>query len=396
MTDATETLEFIPRSRRMIEDPHSFYHQLRAADPVHWSDASNCWVLTRYDDVEAVLKDPRFGRGTTYRIVAQNDDELNSVEKLRSHLMPFKDGEEHARIRGAINDIFRQRVARLQPVIQELADGLLDAVADRKQFDLVGEYTYPLSVGVISHLLGIPDEDRDLFKKYSKHFSALLAPRKTQEDIDMANELIVDMGGYFKTLLERNREAGSENLLGDMFAMNAMNDDEMLVMPIFLIFAGHETSMNMITNGLYKLFKQPDQLEKLIQEPEHLSSAVEELLRLTSTNQALYRIAFEDVEIGGKVIKKGEELVAVLSAANRDPSRFPDPDRIDIVRKDGPHLAFGSGIHHCLGSTMGRIEAKIALGTLLERFPKLSQAEEPRWKESYVFRGFERLIVNTR
>jgi len=392
-----DELEFLPRTRRMVEDPHSYYHQLRAADPVYWSQASNCWVLTRYKDVKSLLQDPRFGRGTTYRITAKHNDEMNDVEKLRFNLLPFKDGDEHNRMRSGINELFHKRVSKLQPKIQKLAETLLDKVENKDSFDVLGDYAYPLSVGVISFLLGIPEEDKDIFKKYSPHFSALLVPKKTKEDIAMATRLIEELHGYFNALIERNSQGVHDNIIYDMLMVNkkkkVFQDSEILVMPIFLIFAGHETTMNMIGNGMYALFQQPEQLKKLIREPEYLNKAVEELLRITSTNSALYRIALEDVEIGGKLIKKGDEVVVVLSAANRDPEYFTDPDKVDITRKEAAHIAFGAGIHHCLGATMGRIEARIAYETLLRRFPDIALKEEPKWKESFVFRGLKSLLV---
>lgn len=394
-----DDLRFLPRSFKMVEDPHTYYHKLRKEAPVYWSEDSNCWVLTRYDDVNSMLKDPRFGRGTTYRIAAESDDKMNDVEQLRFNLLPFKDGDVHQKIRTAMNALFHKRVTKLQPQIQKLANTLLDKVEHQKSFDLIGDYAYPLSVGVISHLLGIPPADQDIFKKYSPHFSALLVPKKTEEDIALAQTLIRELKDYFNALIDSNKDTQKGNLISDMLHENvktdALSDAEILVMPIFLIFAGHETTMNLLGNGMLELFEQPEQLSKMIHEPEHINSAIEELLRITSTNSALYRIALEDVKIGEKLIKKGEEIVAILAAANRDPERFPNPDRIDITRKDGANIAFGAGIHHCMGGTLARIEARIGYETLLKRIPNISLAEKPEWKESYVFRGLKSLMVNT-
>lgn len=394
-----DDLRFLPRSFKMVEDPHTYYHKLRKEAPVYWSEDSNCWVLTRYDDVNNMLKDPRFGRGTTYRIIAKDDETMNDVEQLRFNLLPFKDGDAHQKIRSALNAIFNKRVAKLQPQIQELANSLLDKVEHQKHFDLIGDYAYPLSVGVISLLLGIPPSDKDIFKKYSPHFSALLVPKKTEEDIALAQTLIKELKDYFNTLIESNKDIINDNLISDMLhqnvTTNALSDAEILVMPIFLIFAGHETTMNLLGNGMLELFEQPEQLSKMIHEPEHMNSAIEELLRITSTNSALYRIALEDAKIGDTLIKKGEEVVAILSAANRDPERFPNPDQIDITRKDGAHIAFGAGIHHCMGATLARIEARIGYETLLKRLPNISLAEKPEWKDSFVFRGLRSLIVST-
>ncbi len=393
-----EKLVFDPRNMAMVSDPHAFYRKLRAVDPVHWSERSNCWVLTRFDDVNSVLKDDRFGRGTTYRITAASDEQMNDVEKLRSHLMPFKDGDEHTRIRTAMNAVFHKRVSQLQPRLEALANELLDAVEGKQTFDLIGDYAYPLSVGAISMLLGIPLEDKDIFKRFSPHFSALLVPRKTEADVAMAKKMIDELSGYFQALLDENRHGEKDNVISMMLHENGrhgkMSEEEMMVMPIFLIFAGHETTMNMIGNGMYELFQQPEQLAKMIAHPEYMPSAIEEILRMTSTNAALYRVAFEDVTIGGKLIKKGDEVVAVLSAANRDPERYTDPDTIDITRDEGANIAFGNGIHHCLGSNMARLEGNVAFETLFKRFPGIALAEEPEWKESFVFRGLKALYVS--
>jgi cytochrome P450 len=297
-----------------------------------------------------------------------------------------------------MNALFYKRVTKLEPKIQTLADTLLDKVEHQESFDLIADYAYPLSVGVISYLLGIPSSDRAIFKTYSPHFSALLTPKKTETDIALAQTLITELKNYFNVLIENNKNFKQDNIISDMLhnsKAQVLSDSEVLVMPIFLIFAGHETTMNLIGNGMLELFEQPDQLSRMIHEPEHISSAIEELLRITSTNSAQYRIAFEDVEIGDKLIKKGEEVVAILAAANRDPERFPNPDEIDITRKDGSHISFGAGIHHCMGSTLARIESRIGYQTLLQRIPNISLAKEPEWKESFLFRGLKSLMVNT-
>jgi len=392
-------LRFLPRSKKMMTNPNPYYHQLRKESPIYWSEDSNCWVFTRYKDVNSVLKDERFGRGTTYRITSHTDAQMNEVEQLRFSLLPFKDADAHKHIRKAMDSIFHKRVKMLPTQIEQLANDLLDNIDNTKNFDLIAEYAYPLSVGVISLLLGIPETDNHIFKHYSQHFSALLAPKKTEKDIALAQILISELKSYFNTLIENNANLKGDNLITDMLAMQAksspMKTSEILAMPIFLIFAGHETSMNMIGNGMYELFHQPEQLSRMIHEPEHFSSAIDELLRITSTNSALYRIALEDVEIDGITIRKGEEIVAVLSAANRDPEQFPNPDKIDITRKDGPSLTFGAGIHHCMGSVLGKMEATIAYKTLLTRMPDITLNEEPTWKETFIFRGLHALMVSS-
>jgi cytochrome P450 len=392
-------LRFLPRSRQMMINPNPYYHLLRKEAPIYWSEDSSCWVLTRYDDINTILKDERFGRGTTYRIFSKTDEEMNEVEQLRFNLLPFKDGEAHHKIRKAMNSIFHARVKKIHPYIEDLANSLIDKAKTQENFDLISDYAYPFSVGVISKLLGIPDSDKDIFKKYSAHFSALLVPKKTDKDIALAQILITELKDYFNTLLQNNADLSSDNLISDMLHMcqdvPLLSKSEILAMPIFLIFAGHETSMNMIGNGMYELFQQPIQLKRIIQEPEHIHSAIEELLRITSTNSALYRIALEDVEVSNITIKKGEEVVAVLAAANRDPKKFPNPDRIDITRNDGANLTFGAGIHSCMGATLGRIEARIAYETLLTRLPNIQLVEEPTWKEAFIFRGLHSLLVST-
>lgn len=393
-----EKLIYAPRTRAFETDAHSFYRVLRQEDPVHWSEEEKCWVLTRFDDVNSVLKDERFGRADSYRISAKDDASMNLVERFRSNLIAFKDAGEHTRMRTVMNELFSKRLAQVQPQMEAIAKNILEEFLTKDSIDIVNDFAFPFTVEVMSTMLGVPLEDKVVFKRYTGYFSSLFAPDKTEEDFKKSVVIIEEMQQYFRVVLAKKEEEPSDDLLSDLLHVAKMSkrltDDEVLVMPIFLIFAGHETSMNLIANGMYALLQQEEEFHRLQSDLQIMTTAVEELLRFTSTSSALYRVALEDVMIGGKTISKGQEVVAVLTAANRDPERFSEPDRLDLTRKQGPHVAFGNGIHHCLGSSMARMEAKVAFTALLEAFAKMRLKEEPEWKESFVFPGLKSLHVS--
>ncbi len=393
-----QKLIYAPRSRAFEVNPHPFWHALRREDPVHWSEEESCWVLTRFEDVNSVLKDERFGRAESYRIIAEDDASMNIVERFRSNLMPFKDAGEHVRMRTVMNELFSKRLSAVQPKIPLIAQRILKKFQGKDSIDMVNDFAFPFTVEVMSLILGVPIKDKEIFKRYTGYFSSLVSPHKSAEDLKRGTEVIEEMQAYFRRLIMQKQLTPEDDLLSDLIQITGKNgrmkSGELLNMPIFLIFAGHETSMNLIANGLYALLQQEEALQHLREDPQIMSTAVEELLRFTSTSAALYRVALEDVDIGDQLIKKGEEVVAVISAANRDPERFSDPDRLNLTRKEGTHIAFGNGVHHCLGSSMARIEAKVAFTAILEAFSVLKLAEEPQWKESFVLPGLKSLKVS--
>lgn len=385
-----------------VDDPYPTYARLRSAAPVHpvaLPDGRRLWWITRYKDVSAFLRDERFVRelrnafppGQLSRVLPERE----VMERLSRDMLDT-DPPDHDRLRALVTSAFTRRSAeQMRGRIQEIADELLDAVEDTGEMDLIEDYAYPLPFTVIIELLGVAPEDGAMFRKWS----ALLAPRSaTQAYVQipfmhvlreslcaMFEEKLRNPGGDLISALARSERAGE------------MSEDEALSMVLLLFEGGHRTTVNLIGNGVLALLRHPDQCQQLRNDPSLIAPAVEELLRYdgpleTSTG----RFAREDVEIGGTVIPRGEEVRGVIAAADRDPERFPDPDTLDITRTDNRHLAFGTGIHYCLGAPLARMEGQIAINTLLRRMPDLRLKGSPEslsWRPDETMRGLEALPV---
>lgn len=395
---ATEIL-FDPFLPDFIANPFPYYHRLREADPVHRSPLG-FWVLTRYDDCVAVLRDQRFVREGFEAILESIYGSPGEASLPRSML--FQDPPDHTRLRSLVNRAFTPRVVEaLRPRIQQIVDGILDQVRDARAMEVIGDLAYPLPVTVISEMLGVPAGDHESIKQWS----ADIARSLDAIGLNVAPEIVErgrlarrELAGYFRHLVAERRRAPRGDLLSLLIAAEEQGDKltepELLSTCILLYVAGHETTVNLIGNGLLALLRHPDQLGRLREDPGPAASAVEELLRYDGPVQRTARIAATEVEIGGRTIEKGAMVVVVLGAANRDPAHFPDPDRLDVGRADNRHIAFGFGIHFCLGAPLARIEGQIALGTIARRLPGLSLATaEPRWRESQVLRGLTALPV---
>jgi len=394
---------FNPFRPEVIADPYPHYRRLREADPVHWSDLLDAWVLTRYDDVSFVLTDRRFSAN---RRLARNRYAVEAL-KWEADFGPFAraptmlgtDPPEHTRLRRLVSKAFTVRaVESLRPRIQALVEELLDSLEERGQFDIVADLAYPLPVIVIAEMLGIPHQDRDAFKRWSDDVAATLVPLIPDDVRERARRSIEEMAAYFRDIMAVRRRQPRDDLISGLLAAEeqgqVLSEDEVLSVLMLLLVAGNETTTNFIGNAVYTLLRHPDQLQALRQEPGLVRSAVEELLRYESPAQATTRIALEDVEIRGKTVRQWQVVFAVLGAANRDPAVFPEPDRLDLARDPNPHVAFGDGIHFCLGAPLARAESQIALTALLQRFPHLHLLEErPEWGPNYILRGLRRLPV---
>jgi pimeloyl-[acyl-carrier protein] synthase len=403
-TVATSPVEFNPFLPEFRADPYPQYHQLRSADPVHWSAFLGFWVLTRYVDCVTVLRDAaRFSTDphnwAGFEGVVQAMGGPGPLLEMQTKWMLLLDPPDHTRLRTLVNKAFTPRVVEgLRPRIQEIVDSLLDDVQSAGGMDLIAELAYPLPVIVIAELLGVPTEDRDKFKGWSRDLARTLDPIVTPEIIEAGNNATLAFIDYFRVLVAKRRKGPREDLISGLIAAEEQGDrlseEELLATCVLLFGAGHETTMNLIGNGTTALLRHPDQLAKLQQDPELIQSAVEEFLRYDGPVQMTARTALEDVEIDGKIIPKGQQAIIVLGAANRDPAQFPDPDRLDLTRKDSRHIAFSQGIHHCLGAPLARVEAQIAINTLLRRMPALwLQSEDLEWRETVTLRGLKALPV---
>ncbi|MFJ2510395.1 cytochrome P450 [Streptomyces griseoviridis] len=375
-------------------DPYPVYARLRARGPVHRvllpaPENYESWLVVGYEEARAALADQRLAKDST-KIGLQSLE-----EQLIGKNLLVTDPPQHTRLRALVGRSFTaRRTELLRPRIQQIADDLLDAMLPLGRADLVTSFAYPLPLTVICELLGIPDLDRTEFRKLS---TEAVAPSSAES----AAEAVTGLGEYFTQLIEDRRCAGpGDDLLSDLLRTRAedgdqLSADELRGMAFLLLLAGHETTVNLISGGVHALLSHPDQLAALRADMSLIDGAVEEMLRYEGpVESATFRFAAEDLEIGDTLIPRGDPVIIGLDAADRAPSRYPDPDRFDIRRDTRGHLAFGHGIHHCLGAPLARLEGRIAIRTLLERAPDLRADGPPgEWLPGMLIRGVRSLPV---
>jgi cytochrome P450 len=381
-------------------DPYPVYARLRAQDPVHRT-ALGLWVLTRYDDVATALRDPRFSREGFETAFAGVDGTAREPGRPQPSML-YRDPPDHTRLRAAVSRAFTpRRVEALRPRIQRLVDELLDRVRDTGRMDVIADLAAPLPVAVIGEVLGVPPEDwttlTPLSADVAESLDALPVPADRQL-VERGRAARHELGAYFRHLVAARRCRPQDDLVSQLITAAdqgyPLSEDELLGMTVLLAVAGHETTTHLVGNGVLALLRYPDQLARLREEPGLLPSAVEELLRYDAPVQRTWRITTAAVEFGGRTAPAGAPVMAVLGAANRDPARFPEPDRLDLARPDNAHLAFGAGVHHCLGVALARLEAAVAIGTLVRRMPRLQLATaQPEWRGSSLVRGLAALPV---
>jgi cytochrome P450 len=394
-------LDVNPFGPHMIADPYPTYARMLQADPLGIEE-NTLWVFSRYADVQRVLRDPRFGRESFGAAVDRTFGQGPVTQSFNRWIL-FMNPPDHTRIRSLVSKAFTPRATeRLRASIQHTVDTLIDSMQAKGSFDVIAELAYPLPVIVICELLGIPEEDRDRFHDWSAALAeALDAFSLNRPDIvERANAGALGLTTYFRELVAKRRRDPREDLLSAMIAAEEQGDrlteDELLATSVLLFFAGHETTVNLIGSGMRQLLLHPDQLEKLRANPSLIQTAVEELLRFDGPVQRTGRTVSADVELGGVTLHRGDRVVGFIAAANRDPAQFPEPDRLDITRTDNQHLAFGAGIHYCVGAALARTEAQIAINTLLRRFPTLALTEDaPTWRETAIIRGMTALPLST-
>jgi cytochrome P450 len=384
-----------------FQDPLSYFARLRAEGPVvpvTMPDGSRSWLITRYEDVRAALADPRLLKDWSRHMTPEGWEPDPVSGFLNVHLLNL-DPPDHTRVRKLVTKAFTpRRVAGLRPRIEAITASLLDAMAPAGEVDLIDAFAFPLPITVICELIGIPPADQEEFKSWSHVAVSSVA---TQEEMQSA---ALAMYQYFTKLVAVKRAAPADDLLSALVTArdegDALGEHELLAMLFLLLVAGHETTTNLIASGTLALLTNPGQLSRLRDDPAVLPAAVEELLRFVNpVNHATERFTIEPVEIGGVTIPAREWVLCAISSANHDPARFADPGRLDPGRETGGHLAFGHGIHFCLGAPLARLEGEIAFGALLARFPGLSLAvpvSELRWRPSSLIHGLESLPVRLR
>ena len=396
------TVAFNPFDPAFRSDPYPVYRRLLEDSPVFELPFGG-WAFCRYADCVAILKDARSSsdqRNATAFQEWAREQGIDPDAGARPFL--FLDPPDHTRLRGLVNKAFTPRtVEALRPHIQEIVDDLLDRIAQQGGMDAIEDLAYPLPVKVICEMMGVPLEDHATFKDWSRHLARALDPDPLvpPAEIERRQRAIDSFGEYFAKLIEQRRKAPGDDLLSALIAAeesgDKLSENELLSTSILLLVAGHETTVNLIGNGVLALLRHPDQLELLRNDPSLARSAVEEILRFDPPVQFDGRIAREDMEIGGVTIKQGDQSMQLLGAANRDPEVFPDPDTFDIRRQDNRHIAFGFGIHFCVGAPLARVEGEIALRSLVQRFPRIElRTEAPEYKENIVLRGLRSLPVS--
>jgi len=392
--------------------PFPFYARLRAESPVcrqRLPTGEYAWLVTRYDDAVAALKDERLVKdrrnGLTPQQAAREPWFRRAFDVLK-HNMLDRDPPDHTRLRALVQRAFTPRlVEQARPRIEALTAELLDAALKRvvsggglRGLDIIRDYALPLPTTIIAEMLGVPAADRGYFNRWS---NALLAAAASSWRMLYAVPNALLMIRYIRGIIRRRRQQPQNDLISDLIRAeetgDKLNDNELLAMVFLLLVAGHETTVNLIASGVLALLEHPEQCERLRSEPALMKPAIEELLRYTSpAEMATLRYAREDVAIGGATIPQGDMIFPVILSANRDERQFPDPDALDITREPNRHLSFGLGTHFCLGASLARLEGQIAIGTLLARVPHLRLAHPPsrlRWRRGMIVRGLESLPV---
>ena len=389
----------------LIEDPYPWYAEQRQAGHVFYTlphlPHVRMLLLSRHAEVQAVLRDPRFSREDfrTGVTKALGEGPLATAYGL---WFLFMDPPDHTRLRGLVSKAFTPRtVEGLRGQIETMVEQLLDRQAAKPTFDLVGEFAYQVPVLVICELLGVPKQDRGRFGAWSAALARGLdnLSATDSEFIMHGNAAAAGLTDYFRELVAARRRTTGGDLLSALIAAEEAGDrlteDELLATCVLLFFAGHETTVNLIGNGVLALLRHPDQLQRLRDNPALIGNAVEELLRYDSPVQRTGRVASEDLEFNGVFIRRGDRVNMLVGAANRDPAQFADPDRLDITRPNASqHLSFAAGIHYCVGAPLARLEAQLAINALLRRAPNLRLVDErPVWRPTFVLRGLQALQV---
>ena len=393
---------FNPLSPDFIRDPYPHYVRMRTTDPVHLTPLG-VYVASRHAEVSLVVRDKRFGKDYVERTIRRYGPKImdEPVFRSMSHWMLQQDPPDHTRLRGLVVKAFTaRRVEDMRPRIQQIVDETLDRIIPQGKMDLIEDFAFRLPVTIICDMLGIPEEHREVFYTNSRDGGRLLDPVPlTPDEIKQGNAGNAMAAMYFQQMFELRRKTPGDDLITQLVQAeedgSKLSNEELTANIILLFGAGHETTVNLIGNGLLALHRNPDQLALLKARPELITNAIEEFLRYDSSVQLTGRVALEDIDdLGGKRIPKGESVLCLLGAANHDPAVYPDhPERLDITRPNVRPLSFGGGIHFCLGAQLARIEAEVAISTLLRRIPdlRLDDAVNPEWRPTFVLRGLKRL-----
>jgi cytochrome P450 len=405
MSATSGAAAFDPWSPEFVAHPYDAYARLRAEAPVSWYEPSGQWLVSRYEDVNALLRDRRLGRTYLHRFTHEEfgrqapPPEHEPFHVLNGNGLLDLEAPDHTRIRRLVSKAFTPRmVESLRPTVRRLAEELAGGLVADGGGDLVAAVAEPLPVAVIAEMLGVPEADRGLLRPWSADITGMFELNPTEETARRAVRASVEFSDYLRALIAERRARPGEDLVSALIAVmdagDRLSEQEMISTCVLLLNAGHEATVNTTASGWWALFRNPAELDRLRAAPEALMpTAVEELLRYDTPLQMFERWVLDDVEVGGQLIPRGSEIALLFGSANRDPERFAEPDRLDLGRADNPHITFGAGIHFCLGAPLARLELAESFGALLRLAPRLALAAEPRWKPGYVIRGLESLDV---
>lgn len=384
-------------------DPFAVYRELRSQEPVYFEPRLRAWVLTRFDDVDHVLNHPEIYSVDRFRNVGdeflRRRADMADVALMMRDWAVYRDPPDHTRMRSLLAKSFAaQRIEGMRPLIQTLVDRLLDAAERRGRIDFIADFAFPLPAQVICSMLGVPADDLAQIKVWSTQIAAYIGGSHRGDDIETAKQGLLQTFDYFRALVRARRGRPQEDVLD--LLLNAedrgdvLSEDEVVANCVLLLFAGHETTANLLGSGLYRLLSHPAKEAELRRSAERVPAAVEEFLRYDPPVAGTLRIVQQETAIGGKSIRRGEMVAAMIAAANRDPERFDQAEELQLDRSPNRHLTFGYGIHFCLGAPLARLEAQIAFATLLRRFPHIELVDtQPHWRPQLFFRGLTHLEV---
>ncbi|WP_030764169.1 cytochrome P450 [Streptomyces sp. NRRL F-2664] len=398
---------FDPWDAAFVADPYPAYRELRKQGRAIWWEATGQWLVPHYADVSALLRDRRLGRTYLHRFSHEEfgreapPPEHEPFHVLNGNGLLDLEDPAHARVRRLVAKAFTPRtVERLVPSVQRMARELVGRLLADGGGDLLATVAEPLPVAVIAELLGVPEADRGLLRPWSADICGMFELRPDEETAQRAVRASIDFSAYLRELIAERRTRPGEDLVSGLIAAHdeegRLSEQEMISTCVLLLNAGHEATVNTTVNGWWTLFRHPDQLAALraARDPEKLSTAVDELMRYDTPLQMFERWVLDDIRVGDAEIPRGAEVALLFGSANRDPARFVDPDTLDLARADNPHLTFGAGIHYCLGAPLAQRELEASFGALLaDGVPPLRLVEEPQWRDGYVIRGLERLLV---
>lgn len=399
-----QSIDWRPEDPAILANPYPIFSRMRDEDPCYWSDRLRSWVITRYDDVKAMCLDKERLSSDRLRPFFQSlpGSEASRISEIIRYLslwMVFKDPPEHTRLRKLTAKVFSARAMQaMRPQVETIADQLLDALGERDEFDLIADYAGPLPCLVIMAMLGVPVQALAQLKRLSDEIALFIgSSRMSSDKYDTAEQATQEMAAFFKALIEERRAHPKTDAISELVHLHdgedRFSDDELVASCILMLFAGHETTTNLIANGVYALIHFPDAYQALRNDPTLAQNAVEELLRYDGPSGSQVRVVCRSFALHGKELQAGQRVFMMLNAANRDPRAYPDPDRLDLSRDGAAHLAFGYGSHICLGFPLARLEGMVAIPALLNRFRSLELLQEPPWINSLVFRGMQQCLL---